>query len=78
MLIPYVPMLVPPRKWKGYDIDRKVMFMLHYLFSRTWRGCTDQLSLICCISSHPLRKKNKKISNYISEIIQVKFCSQQC
>lgn len=21
-LIPYVPMLVPPKKWKGYDIDR--------------------------------------------------------
>lgn len=40
MLIPYVPMLVPPRKWKGYDLDR---IDVHVTFSllRTWRGFAD-------------------------------------
>ena len=32
-LIPYVPMLVPPKKWKGYDIDRTIL-MLKFLLGR--------------------------------------------
>ena len=33
--IPYVPMLVPPKKWKGYDIDRIIDLSVEVSLSKT-------------------------------------------
>lgn len=49
MIIPYVPMLVPPKKWKGYDMNstcHDVHLAFHVVFFRVVNTliCYDKLT----------------------------------
>lgn len=46
MIIPYVPMLVPPKRWKGYDINLKLMEIVPIVMVGLWWG--KHLG-ICCV-----------------------------